>query len=137
MDYKAVAMKRLTIQIDGLSDQSTSTSIPEGLQTKEVKELKTSALTTSTVDREDQETISPEFAPSSTKAFGRTYPDIFAEFINNGRVMATLLTFLSFVVFAFKTDTLADLLIPAIIAVLLNIVWFLGGWVQKVANKKI
>lgn len=55
---------------------------------------------------------------------GRTYADLVVNSFNKPRVMALVITFFSFAVFAPWTNTFNSLAIPAVVALLCNVVWF-------------
>jgi hypothetical protein len=76
----------------------------------------------------------PDESPSTSRVeaarlptTGRTFSDLFVEFVHQPRAVATLLTFAPCAVYVPKVDKVSDLLVPLVIAAVLNLVWFVVG----------
>ena len=72
--------------------------------------------------------------PAATEPVGRTYADIVAASVKDPRMMALIITFLSFAVFSPWTSNLELLLNPLVVALVCNFVWFLFPLVQKIQH---
>ena len=118
-----MAIKRLTIELDDAPDTRQSTTVPEPLQASTPVELKSKDLT-NLPSEEKGETTSLIVGKVAPRRIGRTVSDLFAEFKDDGRVMAILLMFAPFAVFLRNVEKFADLLYPFIVGVLLNVMWF-------------
>lgn len=122
-----MAIKRLTIELDDASDNKQSTSLPASL----VKEKDVSIENHPTGTPEQQNDYhTPELMDEGfhytqlSDKIGKTPSDLVFHFINRHEFMATILTFLAFVIFAAKIQKLADLWLPVLASVIMNIVWF-------------
>jgi hypothetical protein len=119
-----MAIKRLTIELDDAPDRVSSTTVPESLRPKKARDLKQKELTAIPKEEDTEETSLERPNAPPGKVIGRTPADLVADFVNDPKVMATILMFLPFIPFAPKLDKLADLLLPGAVGVLLNLVWF-------------
>ena len=104
-------------------DTGPSTTVPEALRPSPPVDLK-SKDQTALPSEEDGETSSPVAGKASPRRIGRTFSDLFAESMDDGRVMATLLIFAPFVAFVRSIEEFDDLKYPLTVGVLLNVVWF-------------
>ena len=71
-----------------------------------------------------EETDSPQSSRVSPITFGRTFSDLIVEFKNDSRAMSTVLTLVPFIVIVTKNLSIEALEYSAIVALVLNIVWF-------------
>lgn len=125
-----MAFKRVTIELDDAPDRGDQTSVPGsqgGTREQGFKVRHTGVPTES----DAAETTSPNAGQAPPRAPGRTFSDLVAEFKNNPQVMATILIFAPFFVFAGSVKSIYDLLYPTITGVLLNIVWFGSAWFRR------
>ena len=65
-----------------------------------------------------------EEKPLVSSTIGRTFPDLFVEFLNNPRVITIILLFLPFPFFASNIKCFRDIQYPLVIGIGLAIVWF-------------
>ena len=126
-----MAIKRLTIELDDSPDRAGPTAIPEGVRATGATEFKAQEMTRIPSKKESEETQSPEGGKVNPRAPGRTISDLVAEYVNEPRVMATLLIFAPFPFFAARIQMFSDLLYPAAVGVLLNVVWFGIPWAKR------
>lgn len=126
-----MAIKRLTIEMDDSPDTARLTGVPEGLRVTQPTELKERELTGIPTGKESDETVSPVSGKAAPRAPGRTVPDLVAEFVNDARAMVTILMFVPFVVFVVKIQSINDFVYPVVMGVLLNVVWFVVPWIQR------
>lgn len=126
-----MAIKRLTIELDDVTDRVSPTTVPESLRPKKARELKQKELTALPREEDTEETSLERAGAPRAKVVGRTIADLVADFANDPRAMATILMFLPFIPFVPKLDHLADLVLPTVIGVLLNVVWFGASLFKK------
>jgi hypothetical protein len=131
-----MAIKRLTIELDDSSDRVRPTTVPEGLRVKEATELKQRELTSAPTEKDTVETISPLPGAAIPRAIGRTLADLIAEFLNDSRAMATILLFVSFIIFVPKIQKLDDLVYPIATGIILNVVWFGVSFIRRLRRKQ-
>jgi hypothetical protein len=126
-----VAFKRVTIELDDAPDRGGQTSTPITQEGAREQGFKVRQLTGVPTESDAAETTAANAGQSSPKAPGRTFSDLVAEFMTNSQVMATILMFAPFIVFAGSVTEIAHLLYPAITGVLLNAVWFGIAWFKR------
>jgi hypothetical protein len=126
-----VAIKRFTIELDDAPDQGGQTSIPTTREDAREHKFKARQLTGVPAASDLEETSSPNSGKAVPRAPGRTFSDLVAEFMNNPQVMATILMFVPFIVFAGTVKAIYDLLYPTITGILLNVVWFGIAWLRR------
>ena len=132
-----MAFKRvITIELDDAPDRGRQTSVPKSPEAPGEQGFKVRELTAAPSEAETAETTSPKVGQASPKAPGRTFPDLVAEFMNDARVMATILMFAPFPFFAGKVQGVPDLLYPALTGALLNGVWFGVSWFRRTRQDK-
>ncbi|RJQ46794.1 MAG: hypothetical protein C4528_06320 [Gammaproteobacteria bacterium] len=131
-----MAIKRLTIELDDSPDRAGQTKVPEGARVAETKDFKAREMTGLPTEKESEETQSPETARANPRAPGRTSSDLFAEFVNQPRAMATLLIFAPVPFFAMKIQSFGDLIYPVAVGILLNVVWFGIPWITNHWKKR-
>ena len=129
-----MVIKRLTIEVDDAPDQRRQTSVPVSQQDDHEQGFKVRQLTEVPTESEVSESLSPNAGQVVRRAPGRTFSDLVAEFMNNPQVMATILMFLPFTVFAGSVKAINDLLYPTATGILLNVVWFGIAWFRR--NRK-
>lgn len=119
-----MAIKRVTIEIDDSLDMSAPTgSLDQPTETK-ITEAK-GKHSTRLPDYAPTEKTEPLLdSPLPQATVGRTFPDLIAESQENPRVMATILTFVPFVVFITRLNNFQAFKYPILLAVILNLVWF-------------
>lgn len=119
-----MAIKRVTIELDDTPDRVSPTTVPESLRPKKAHDLKQKESTAIPQIEDTAETSLERPNLPAGRVVGRTTADLVADFANNPRAMATILVFIPFIPFVPKINQLADLLIPGVIGILLNLVWF-------------
>jgi hypothetical protein len=62
--------------------------------------------------------------PANPRIVGRTPSDLFVECVHDARVISVLLTFAPFPFFASSIGHVRDMIVPLLIAALLNTIWF-------------
>lgn len=119
-----MAIKRLTIEIDDLVDNTSPTQVPETLvkSTKEPSKGDNTPATIPTDYPEGNETEQPSTFRSNQT--GRTWADLIIDFRDDSRVISTLLTVLPFVIFVTKIDSINSMKYPLVVSIILNFVWF-------------
>ncbi|MBC8199356.1 MAG: hypothetical protein H8E80_04830 [Desulfobacteraceae bacterium] len=132
-----MAVKRVTIEIDDVSDLRGSTELPSTLVRK--KNVPVSSQQTDIPDRQNynHESQVAEKYPKillGSKTIGRTPSDLVFAFINRPEFMATILTFLAFLLFIKSLKTFHDFLMPVGAAILFNIVWFSISTIRRFSN---
>lgn len=126
-----MAFKRVTIELDDTPDRGGQTSVPTNQEGAREQGFKVRQLTGVPTESDAVETTSPNAGQAAPRAPGRTFSDLVAEFMNNPQVMATILMFAPFIVFAGSVKAIYDLLYPTITGVLLNVVWFGIAWFRR------
>lgn len=121
-----MAVKRLTIELDDITDASNPTSSPSTLmlwQTLSVRKEQTDLPAKQSDYQESDVSPSPESAKAS-EIVGRTPADLVYAFMNRPEFMVTLFVFLAFLVSVPRLQKVSDLWITSAIALALNVVWF-------------
>ena len=132
-----MAVKRVTIEIDDVSDLRGSTELPSTLVRK--KNVPVPSQQTDIPDRQNynHESEAAEKDPTILPGhdmIGRTPSDLVFAFINRPEFMATILTFLAFLLFIKNLKTFHDFLLPVGAAILFNIVWFGISTIRRFSN---
>jgi hypothetical protein len=117
-----VAIRRFTVEFDDQPDRGI-TQIPAELGADETTPLKPRALT-SIGDPSDDVPSTAASSPEVNTRVGRTFADIFADFIDDPRVITVLLFLLPYTAYAFKIESANDLLTPFWAGLFLCVVWF-------------
>lgn len=119
-----MAIKRLTIELDDSIDSDESTAPPSESKGQEFTEAKKYSLTGTPGHDYAEETTLPDNESAPPITTGRTFADLFSEFANNSRAMATTLTFIPFIIFVAKIDSIESIKYPVITGIILNSVYF-------------
>ena len=130
-----MAFKRVTIELDDAPDRGGQTSAPVSQEGAREQGFKVRELTGVPTDSDPAETTATNARQSPLRAPGRTFSDLVAEFMSNPQVMATILMFAPFIVFAGTVKEIAHLLYPAITGVLLNAVWFGIACIKRIRRR--
>ena len=130
-----MAIKKVSIEIDDSVEKYNPTDIPITLAEK--KYIKKSGATSTEITEYDQDidADTPEVVPLPTITTGRTFPDLIVEFKNDPRSMATILTFIPFIIFIAKIDCVESFLYPLLTGAILNFVWFVIPLIQWAIKK--
>lgn len=123
----AIRRRVTKVTIDEVNDSAeigAFTNVPASLTGLASLELYKGTPTDIPEAEDIEETDSPQDTFVSPVTIGRTFPDLLVDFKNDTRAMATVLTFLPFIVFVTKIDSIGSLKYPIIAGVILNAVWF-------------
>jgi len=121
-----MAVKRLTIELDDITDANHPTTSPSTLmprQTLPMRRGETELPSRQADYQESDVSPSPETGRPA-EVVGRTPADLVFAFMSRAEFMATLFVFLAFLVSVARLQKLSDLWITFSIALGLNIVWF-------------
>ena len=123
-----MAIKRLTIEMDDLTDTLAGTSSPTSLTGKNQRVTGEREPTNPPEKRADYQ--QPETAPqaqdilATNEPIGRTPSDLVFAFINRPEFMATGITLVAMVIFVTKINNIDDFWRPLLTAGILNFIWF-------------
>ena len=126
-----MAIKRDSSLLDDSTSKTGGTTIPTSLVKKEVQEF-TGQDTTKFIQTDE---IIDGGTPPKVSVVGRTYPDIITEYINSPKIVMTLLTIISILIFHEKISTKEDLVLPLIVSAILNFIWFSPSIFSKTWNQ--
>lgn len=133
-----MAFRRRVTTIEEVDDSpglAGPTVLPEPLRMPAIGELKSQELTRLPSERDATETVAPDNARPAPRAPQRTNADLFAEFRDDARIIATSLTILAFVIFASRIQTVRDVAVPIVVSVIFNGVWFGLPWLKNIVGK--
>ena len=132
-----MAIRRLTIELDDVSDQNKQTTVPSLLGgDKEHPLQRTMPTDIPKYEEPLEESLVDQKNQTVEQKPGKTFADLILLCINNPRAMATILTFIPFIFFVPKIDSFAALRFPLAIGILLNCVWFLSPFVIRLCARK-
>ena len=121
--------RQIIITLDDTEDTNSPTAVPQSLAA--TKQAKPEESTPSGIPTYEEETESTYRPSGKTTNIGRTFPDLISEFIGNPRAIAVILMFIPFPFFTSKIESIDSLKYPAIIGLLLNLIWFIFPLLTK------
>lgn len=121
-----MAVKRLTIELDDITDVHQPTTSPATLLPQQTLPLRRgeTELPSRQADYQESQINPSSETGHSAEAIGRTPADLVFAFVNKPEFMSTFFVFLAFIVSVARLQKMADLWITASIAIGLNAVWF-------------
>lgn len=136
-----MAVKRVTIELDDVPDKMSRTTSPASLMLKDDVVPEPQGNTDIPARQTDyqQDTAAIETLSglkNRKETIGRTPADLVVIFINRPEVMAVILVFLAFLISVKRLQSMSDLWIPAMIGIVLNLVWFGIRGVRLLLNRK-
>ncbi len=121
-----MSVKRLTIELDDVTDISHSTTSPPTLMPRQTisRRREETDLPSKQADYQESDVIPRLEHDHKSEVVGRTPADLVVAFMNKPEFMVTLFVFLSFLISVARIQHLSDLWITLSIALGLNIAWF-------------
>ncbi len=128
-------IKRFTIELDDTVDQASPTHVPVSLTLARTEKAKDNSTPASIPTHYAEDNDTEQQSTYRTKQTGRTFPDLITEFMDNPRVMSTILMFASFIIFVNKIDMISSFKYPLITGAILNLIWFVGPGLCSVSSR--
>ena len=128
-----MAIKRVIYELDDSTDLSPTTgaTIEKLAADKEFLTNQTKSLE----EYKESESSKSDKIENIKPLIGRTIPDLIVEFKNDNRLMTSLITVMSFLIFVTKLDSLSNFQYPLVLSLILNVLWYSIPFIEKLFKK--